>query len=746
MKSKRNRAKALRATETAAQSGGAARAVPDGRIAHDQESQPAANLSLSAKDFLFAVILVLAVFLVYQPAWRGGRLWDDDNHMTRSYLRSWQGLGMIWFEHRATLQYYPLVHTFFWIEYKLFGDATLGYHLVNIALHAANALMVVMLLRRLAIPGAWLAAAVFALHPLQVETVAWITELKNTLSTAFYLAAALAYLRFDRTRRPHSYAAALGLFLAALLTKTVTATLPGALLVVFWWRRGRLSWWRDVLPLVPWLVLGAALGMNTARWELEVNKCVGPDFQFTWIQRLLIASRAAWFYLGKLFWPANLTFIYPRWQIHNGAAWHYLFLLAAAGLIVAAWAVRRLARAPLAAVLFFGGTLVPVLGFFNLFTFIYSFVADHYQYLACLGIIALVSAGIVLLLGRARGRARVAGRAGCAALLALLAVLSWRQCRSYIDVETLWRATIQRNPDCWLAENNLGLLVLNRGETDAAIAHFQRALEIKPDCELAYNNLGLILARRGKLDEAIAHYRTALAINPDADMYNNLGLALGLRGRLDEAIQQYRKAIEIRPFFVEARTRLGNVLDMQGKTADAVDQYRAALKIVPDYEPALSSLGRDLQRGGQIDEIIAHYRKAVELRPADAKLRCGLACALAQRQQIDEAVAEFRAAIAIDPADADARYDFAVLLAGLGKSDEAIAQCEQALAAKPDFLEAHYNLATLLASRKAFAAAREHYREALRLAAGREDATALVEMIQKQIRLVESQHSAAKSP
>jgi tetratricopeptide (TPR) repeat protein len=742
----KSRTRAARASEKASRPGRAARVVSAESIDRNARSETAAGPAFGAKDRLFAAALVAAVFLVYQPVWRGGMLWDDDSHVTRPSLRSWQGLGQIWFEYRATLQYYPLVHSAFWIEQKLFGEATLGYHLVNIALHAASALMVVLVLRRLAVPGAWLAAALFALHPLQVETVAWITELKNTLSTALYLAAALAYLRFDRTRTLLWYLSALVLFVAALLTKTVTGTLPGALLVVLWWQRGRLSWKTDVLPLVPWFVLGAVLGMNTARWELEVNNCVGPAFQFTWIERLLMASRAAWFYFGKFFWPANLTFFYPRWQIDSGAAWQYLFPLAAAGLLAAAWAARRFARGPLAAALFFGGTLVPVLGFFNLYTFNFSFVADHYQYVACLGIIALVSAGIALLLGRAQGGTRIAGQAGCAALLSLLAVLSWRQCRCYVDEETLLRTTLQRNPDCWLAENNLGIILAGRGETEEAIAHYERALQIKPDSEMAHNNLGLILAGRGELDEAIAHYRTALEINPSAEMHHNLGIALGRRRQLNEAIEQYCKAIEMRPLFAEARTSLGNALDSQGKTDEAIVQYRASLRIMPDYEPALSSLAFDLERGGQTDEIIALYEKALELRPDDAKLHRGLACALAQRQQAEEAVGEFRKAIAIDPANSEARYDFAIVLAGLGQSDEAIAQCEKALAARPNFLEAHFNLGMLLASQKKFTAALEHYRTALRLASDRKDATALVEAIRKQIELAESAHPDANSP
>ncbi len=343
---------------------------------------------------------MVAVLLVYQPAWHGGFIWDDDAHVTKPELRSWQGLYRIWFDVRATTQYYPLLHSAFWIEHRLWGDATLGYHLVNLLLHAAAAVMVALILRRLAVPGAYLAAAIFALHPVHVESVAWITEQKNTLSAVFYLGAMLVYLHFDQTRKIALYWWALGLFLLAILSKTVTATLPGALLVIFWWQRGRLSWKRDVLPLTPLFLLGAGGGMVTAWWELQVNHCVGPEFQFTPVERLLIASRAVWFHLWKLCWPTKLTFFYPRWQIDSGAWWQYLFPLGLTALLVGLWSIRRRTRAPLAALLFFGGTLFPVLGFFNLYTFRYSLIANHYQYLASLGAITLAAAGGVLLLER----------------------------------------------------------------------------------------------------------------------------------------------------------------------------------------------------------------------------------------------------------------------------------------------------------------------------------------------------------
>ncbi len=507
-----------------------------------------------------ALALAAAVFLAYQPAWQGGFIWDDDAHV-RPELQSWNGLCRIWCDLKATQQYYPLLHSAFWLERGLWGDATLGYHLVNIALHVAAALLVAVILRRLKVPGAYLAAAIFALHPVHVESVAWITELKNTLSAVFYLSAALVYLRFDHSREKASYFLAFGLFVLGLLSKTVTATLPAALLVVFWWQRGRLSWRRDVLPLLPFFALGAAAGVFTALVERKLGGAEGAAFDFTIVERCLIAGRAIWFYLGKLFWPADLIFIYPRWHVSQAVWWQYLFPLAGLLLLAGLWAIRRRVRGPLAAFLFFAGTLFPVLGFCNVYPFIYSFVADHFQYLASMGIIALTSAGVAMLLNHWRLWGRWPAYCFCGALLTVLATRTWAQCCMYSDIEQLYLRTIDRNPDCWMAYNNLGLLLVERGQLDEAMGCYGKALAIKPDCKLAHLNLGEAFSRCHRLDDAMAEYRAALAIDPDyAEAHYNLGNALLIRERVPAAVAEYRRALAIRPDFAKARHNLEIVL------------------------------------------------------------------------------------------------------------------------------------------------------------------------------------------
>jgi tetratricopeptide (TPR) repeat protein len=584
------------------------------------------------------------------PALNGGLLWDDAAHITRPELRSLHGLWRIWSDLGATQQYYPLLHSAFWMEHKLWGDSTLGYHLANLLLHAAAAILVMLIMRRLGLPGGWLAALVFALHPVCVESVAWIAEQKNTLSTVFYLSAALLYLQFDETRRRPPYFLALALFVLALLSKTVTDTLPAALLVVFWWRRGRLGWRRDVWPLLPWFALGAAAGLFTAWVERKFVLAEGPDFALTLVERFLIAGRAVWFYLGKLLWPANLMFFYPRWHVDAAEWWQYLFPLAALAALAGLCLLAPKRRGPLAGALIFAGTLFPALGFFNVYPFLYSYVADHFQYIASLGIIIPVAAGLAsAMTGGAGGSAcrtaffrlptagtrRWTVAAACVALAAL-GVLTWRQCGMYQDMETLFQETIERNPTCWVAHYNLGVLIAETpGRLPEAIQHYRQAARLKPDYAMAHYNLAHALAQTPeRVPEAIEEYRAASRIDPaSVDAHNNLGVALAkIPGRLPEAIEEYRVALRIDPASAEAHNNLGIALvNTPGRVWEAIPQFQAALRSKPDAAEIHNNLGGALSLApGRLPEAIEEYRTALRLQPDYPDARYNLEVALSK--------------------------------------------------------------------------------------------------------------------
>jgi tetratricopeptide (TPR) repeat protein len=545
----------------------------------------------SAAKWILLAGLIVSTLIVYAPARHGGLLWDDDGHITRPELQSAAGLGRIWFDLTATQQYYPVTHTAFWLQHLLWGDGTEGYHLVNVLLHALAAFLVALVLMRLEVPWAWLAALIFALHPVHVESVAWITELKNTLSGVFYLSAALAYLHFDDKRNKKFYWAALALFVLALLSKSVTATLPAALLVVFWWKRGRLAGRADVLPLIPFFALGIAGGLLTNWIERAVIGASGAEYAFTFVERCLIAGRVTWFYLGKLVWPANLIFIYPRWQISQAAAWQYVYPAALIVLIAALWWLRRRSRAPLAAVLYFCGTLFPALGFFNVFPFRYSFVADHFQYLASIGIIALFCGALPVLVRRWKAQQRRAAVAAAIVIAGPLAVLAWSQSRQYVDGETLYRATIRRNPACWMAYTNLGMALQEKGLDGEAVEMYRQALNRKPDVAEIHSDLGNALQRMGRLEEAVAEYEEALRLKPNmAEALSNLGITLQGMGRVQEAIARYKDALRLKPNLAVGHNNLGYAFQSLGRLEEAVAEYREALRITPEYDDARANL------------------------------------------------------------------------------------------------------------------------------------------------------------
>ncbi len=561
-------------------------------------------------DWFFVIGLMIAVFLVYYPAWHGGFVWDDNFNVTKSNLRSWYGLFHIWFNPTATHQYYPLTHNLFWIQYWLWGEGTLGYHLVNIFLHSMAAVMVGLILRKLAIPGAFFAAAIFALHPVHVESVAWISELKNTLSTVLYLGSAMVYLRFDQQRKKSFYFLALALFVLAILSKTAIVTLPAALLVIFWWQRGSLLWKKDILPLLPFFICGISAGFFTIWVEKTIIGAAGPDFTIPFLERILIAGQAIWFYLSKLFWPADLIFIYPRWDTGHASLWQFLFPAAVIVLLATLWLLRRHGRGPLAGYLFFIGTSFPVLGFFNVLYFTYSFVADHFQYLASIGIIALFAAAVATFLKRLNLRYRQAGYFICLLLLLILASLTWRQCQMFTDMETLYRTTISKNPQCWMAHNNLGIFLSQNGRFDEAISHFQKALEIKPNDPEFLSNLGISLDERGRFDEAISLFQKALRIMPDNDRFhNNLGVALMRKGNLKEALSHYQKALYFNPDRAECHLNVGIILSRSGRTDEAIIHFQKALEIKPDFAEARQAL-----------QAIYDEKQKITIRQKDKKI------------------------------------------------------------------------------------------------------------------------------
>lgn len=505
-----------------------------------------------------AAALALLALVPYSGSLTGGFLWDDDAYVVENtVLTDPDGLRGIWLDPGATPQYYPLVHTTFWLERRLWGLDATGYRAVNLGLHLAGALLLWAVLASLGAPWPWFAAALFAVHPVHAESVAWVTERKNVLSGALALASAWCYLRFlvepPGRRRALLYAAAALLFLGGLLSKTVVCSLPAALLVVLWWRRGRLGL-RDVVPLVPFFAVGLALALVTAWLERSHVGAMGADWDLSAAQRILISGRALWFYLGKLAWPHPLAFIYPRWVPDAAQAWQWAFPAGAAALTAILWARRgTLGRGPLAAALYFGGTLLPALGFVDVYPMRFSFVADHFQYMASIGPLALAAAGCAALESWRPWTARaVAG-----VLLALLAATTFVRARDFRDLEGLWNDTLEKNPGCWMCLSNLGDLRIGQGRRDEAVDLFLRVLDQRPRHFMVRNDLAALLLARGDLAGAEAQLRAALALKADlASARTNLGAVLYRQGRFEESIVELSEAVRLDPGSADARANL----------------------------------------------------------------------------------------------------------------------------------------------------------------------------------------------
>jgi tetratricopeptide (TPR) repeat protein len=564
--------------------------------------------------------LLLAALTVaaYYPAITGKFIWDDDQYVeNNATLRTAEGLRDIWFKPRAIPQYYPLVHTIFWIEYHLWGLDPLGYHIVNVLLHVGNALLFWAVLRRLGIRGAYAAALLFAVHPVMVESAAWITERKNVLSLAFYLCAMLAYLHFalpdvaGGEDRPSAgpppppprwgiYALSLAMLLCALLSKTVTCTLPAVILLLIWWKRGTVRQ-AQVWPLVPMLAMGLVLGGITVWLEKTQVGAEGLEWDLSWIGHLLLAGRIPWFYLGKLLWPAEILFVYPRWEIDPSLWWQYLYPAALVAVVAALWFLRRrIGRGPLTALLCFGATLFPALGFLNVYPMRYSYVADHFQYHACLAIFALAAGLVAALVGRLgmrRSRQRPPGASGgnlrylgavvICAMVVVLASLTWSQGYDYKDRRALWTNTIVKNPGSWLPYNNLACIQVdesNHGgpdEYDAALANCNAAIERNPDAE-PYNNRGNAYFGKGQFDAAIRDYDKAIELRPSyPQAYNNRGSAYKKKRQFDAAIRDFDKAISLEP-----NTPL--YYYNRGNAYSGLSQYKRA---IADFDKAIELNG-----------------------------------------------------------------------------------------------------------------------------------------------------------
>lgn len=569
-------------------------------------------------SFLGVAVIILLTIVVYIPAIHGGFVFDDTHLITNNpMIKAANGLHRFWLTTEAP-DYWPLTSTVWWLEWRLWGNNPTGYHVVNILVHAVNAVLVWFILRRLKIPGAWLATLLFAVHPVNVATVGWISEQKNTLSMLFFTTAILCYLWFDEENRWRWYTLSLAAFVLALLSKTAVVMLPVVLLACLWWLHGRVRW-TDFFRVGPLLIISLIFGFVTL-WVQYTGEAEGST---TWMddlaRRLVIAGCTPWFYVYKTFLPLNLSAIYPKWEI-NSSRW--ASYMPGAALVVCFmifwWKRKTWGRPLLFAFMCFIAMLFPVSGFFRQSFHQFSFVADHWQYVFIVAPIALSVAAGQLLVNRMGQQGRDVAMLAVLVALVTLAATTWARASVYRTDESLWRDTIAKNPDAPAAHYNLAVNLAHSGNLEEAVGHYEQALRLKHDYAIAYNELGVALIKLGRIQDAIKNYEQALLVKPDYAMaHNNLGVALEQVGRVADAIEHYEQALRFDSNLPEAHYSLGAALWKTGNTQSAINHFEQALRIKPNYPEVHYDLAIVLEAVDKREDAAAHYRRAVALADTD---------------------------------------------------------------------------------------------------------------------------------
>jgi tetratricopeptide (TPR) repeat protein len=630
------------------------------------------TLTPAARSFhwKWGVLLFCLAIIPFLPALNGQFTWDDDQWLVdNAAVHAWNGLSRIWNPFLQSLHFYPITFTLLWAEHKIWALHPLGYHLSNMLTHAGGAVFLWLCLRRLQLKGAWLAALLWAVHPVQAESVAWISEIKNTLSGLFYFAAFWAYLRFERVgdeeergipdspphRRWGFYSAALFSFVLALLTKSVVCTLPPALVLILWWHRRKWSV-RMLLPILPLFIVGLAIAGWSARQE-SMDLVVGGAgaLHFTVAERCIIAGKDFWFYLRTLVVPVPLMPIYPRWTYSTADVLNFIPLSAAIVLIALLGIARKyIGWWPLVGVLFFVGTLAPALGFIDFFTMHYTFVADHYQYLACAGIIVPVVEACVL------GAHALAARRNAAAKPAWPALVAGIVCAVMMGTSgfyaslfqtnlKLWNWNVTQNPEAFVAQHNLGAAYIGAGQFDEGLKHINLALREAPNDDSIQRTVGEMELRSGRYPQALEHFMKAVALRPRyGATYLLLGHVYDRMGRRDDALNAYAQAIAISPAFPAAYVDYAMDLRKAGKLREADQAYQSAISFDPGNLIVRYNYGNLLLDAGRLPEAIAQYRFILHYQDNNALVWHNLAVAYYQAHEMDQAMAAKQRADALD--------------------------------------------------------------------------------------------------
>jgi tetratricopeptide (TPR) repeat protein len=618
---------------------------------------------------LRAALIATAAAIIYLPVLHGDWLWDDDIDITGNAItQSPTGWWTIWTEPGAEPDYYPIKATVQWAQWQLWGADTFGYHLTNLLLHILGAWLVWRLLSKFNLKFAWIGGLLFAVHPVNVESVAWIAELKNTLSLPPFLLAMCAWIDYEAQERKRDYALALGFFLVAMLCKTTLVMFPVVILLYAWWKRSRLGWC-DLKISAPFFAISLALGLLTLFLQKGHISHV-PSQQFGgFFFRWALGGEALAVYFFRCLWPMGLTLMAPKWAVDPLSTLAWLPWLGLGGLLAWFWTRRAgWGRHLLLGFGFFVINLAPFLGFISTGYMRFTWVMDHFLYLPIIGLIGLAAAGWDWLEARLALTARWSIRAAGAGAIILLTAESWSYAQTFTDQETLWTYTIRENPEAWLALNNLGEIYRRANRIPEAKDEFAKALRINPDSIEARNNMGVVLWATGQAAPAMEQFQAALKLDPTyAQAHYNMGVSLGNMGHLPEAMQEYNEALHYDPQYAPAHDNLGAALLQQGRIAEAQKELEAAMKIDPNAAHSHYNMGNLFLTIGKADEALAQYEKALQLDPTSSEAHANRGVALVRLGRTPEAIEEMETAVRLDPHNDSARSNLAQIQAAQKK-------------------------------------------------------------------------------
>lgn len=653
-------------------------------------------MSAASRRIFFGgtIALFLAAFLVYWPALNGAFLWDDNLDLTENLaLRDLRGLWRLWFA-PPTLDYYPIKFTVQWVQWQLWGEHVLGYHVTNVLLHALGGVLLWRVFARLGLRFAWLGALIFVVHPLAVESVAWIAELKNVLSLPPLLLALLAWLDFDAHGAPRAYRRALAWFIVAMLCKTSVVMFPVTLVLFTWGKHDRITF-SDARRLAPFFAVSLGLGLLTL-W-LQFGRALGGESLPLGgpLHRVALAGASLAFYTWKSLWPSGLLPIYPQWRVDPAAWWQLAPWVALVALAIAGGRARvTWGRPVLLGVGWFVLHLAPFLGFVPISFLRFTWVMDHFTYVPLPGLIGLALAGLERL------RADCVGWVVGVGIASVLAVIAQRHAATYRDPHTFWSHTVAHHPDAWIARNNLGLALALQNDFAGAVREYEYALRVRPDYFEARMNLGNALRQLGRAEEGIAALRSAIQLRPNVSLaHYNLGLALLALNRPDEAYASLERAIQLQPNHADSLDVRGELLRVAGRHDEAQRDFHAALRSDPRHAYAHHHLAISLGATGRAPEALAYYETALRLKPDYLEARNNYAAALVAAGRGPEALAHFERVLQVRPEFVDARLNLALALIRLARADEAIRHLETLLRAQPGSLRVIYNLGVAQAAR-----------------------------------------------